>query len=254
MIRRDFSDVRGNEDAVLTVARAVIRRQGAILLGPPGTGKTMIAVRTPALLGPLTDHQRAWLTAEYEGVRVCPDGGITDRPFRAPHHTISIAALTAGRMPWGACDRPIEPACRCKQTVPDRPCLFHTLPRGRVPQAGEVRLARFGILYLDEVGEFHRSAIEQLRVALDEMGDSAPVVLAGSVRCPCGWRESSVRECTCTERMVARFWARVEWAVIKLGLDYVASVEPVTLDQMRVDGPGSHTTAALREQFTELSA
>ncbi len=248
MSARDFSDVRGNDDAVTSLACAVIARCPVMLIGPPGAGKTMIAARAPGLLGPLSEHERAWLVAEYDG-RGIGWSDPTERPFRAPHYTISTAALTSGRMPWSATERPLVSACRCKQTLADRPCMFHTLPVPRVPHAGEVRLARFGVLLLDEIVEFTRASLESLRESLREMGATAPVVIAAGQGCPCGWSGSwpsvSTRSCTCTDDQRRAYTARIDRSLATLGIDRSIPVHPVPLADVR-DTPPGRSTAELR--------
>ncbi len=246
--RPDFADVRGQDDALRSIALAVVQRRGVLMLGPTSSGRTMIARRCPALLGPLSDHERTWLEAEYGAIEMCPTRGITERPFRAPHHTISQAALASGQLAWGAV-KPVSAACRCGQIVPTRSCLYHTLPKGPVPPVGEARLARFGVLFLDEVVEFRLTAIEALCHTLREMGDTAPVVIASSSRCPCGWNSGPwapyARACLCSGATVARYMRGVEVMAAALGLDQVVDVRPVDLATMRE--PGTFTTESLRD-------
>lgn len=129
-----------------------------LLAGAPGTG----AVRRARDLvpdDPLSDHERRWLEAEYEGAGL---GDVAGRPFRAPHHSVSTAGLCGARL-----------------------------------RSGEVRLARFGVLYLDELMEFRTEALNYLAHALTLMRETRPVVVASSPACPCGWSGSSVLDCTC---------------------------------------------------------
>jgi magnesium chelatase family protein len=188
----DFADVRGQAEAVAKVEQAVKARAGLFLSGAPGTGKTMIARRIPGVLPKMGRDEQLEVTCVYSAVGLA-DGLVSDRPFRAPHHTISAAALVGG----GASRRP-----------------------------GEVQLATRGVLFLDEVQEFARGAIEALSEAIGRMPvASRPLVVASANPCPCGWRGSATRACTCSDDAVARYAARAEWAATKLGLTITAAVQ-----------------------------
>ena len=235
MDRYDFSDIRGQDEAVRTVASAVRQRAPILLSGPPGTGKTMIARRIPSLFGPLGEHEQTWLRAEYEGAGFPRLKDPVLPPFRAPHHTISAAAMGSGR-----CYRPIEPPeprCRCKQLVSET-CKWHELPKAPVPRVGEARLARFGVLFLDEVHEFTRGTIGHAVEALREMGATAPYLVASATPCPCGWRGFPMRECVCTAGSVSRHLDRVQWACAQLRILLRVDVAPISLDDLRKIPPG----------------
>jgi magnesium chelatase family protein len=140
-----------------------------VLKGAPGVGRTMLARRIPGLMPPLTDHERRWLTAEYEAMWPRPD--IRERPFRAPHHTVSQAALAG---------------------------------HSRGIRAGEVDLARFGVLFLDEIHEFERTALQMLLFRHLAMR-GAPLLVASALPCPCGFRWDLSRKCPCGEGPRKRF-------------------------------------------------
>ena len=239
----DFSDIRGQDQAIDAVVDAVRDRAPLLLSGPPGTGKTMIARRLPGLLPELTDHERIWIRAEFQYLDQYR-GQAIERPFRAPHHTISAAALTSGRPLYGETLPAVQVTCRCKQAINDR-CQWHTLPRAIVPTAGEARLARFGVLFLDELHEFTRAAIDGLARTMREMGDQAPYLVASANPCACGWRGFSVRECTCSDATVARHVERVQSACSQLRIVRRVDIGPVTLHDLRALPPG-RTTAELR--------
>jgi len=231
----DFSDIRGQDAAVLDVARSVIAGVGVHLVGPPGVGKIMIARRVPSLLPPLDDHARAWLSAEYLGIGmpVRP----TERPFRAPHHTVSSAALVGSS--WIARDLDV---CRCRGRVAHQ---FHDLPRLPVPRAGELQLARFGVLLLDEVHDFALATLDALCEARYRM-HCAPLIIATSIPCPCGWLGSDVRRCECSALARERFDHRVRAALARLpGLDTVPVISQSIADARAL--PPGRTSAELRE-------
>lgn len=133
----DFSDVRGQAAAKRALEIAAAGGHNALLVGPPGCGKTMLARRLPSILPPMTSGEALEVTKIYSvaGLLGVDTGIVATRPFRAPHHTISQTALAGG---------------------------------GSIPKPGEISLAHHGVLFLDEVAEFHRSALEVMRQPLEE--------------------------------------------------------------------------------------
>lgn len=184
---------------------------GIVLITPPGVGGTMIARRLPGLIT-LDDHQRRQLTAEYDGRPQSWSGTV---PFRAPHHTVSAAGLTGAK-------------------------------RRGLP-GGELQLARFGVLMLDELPEFRLRTLE--RLAYERRGMvGAPFIIATAAPCLCGWQGSIVRKCECTDKAAARHMQRVDRFAELLNLCQHMSAGDVSLAALR-DGERCESTDTLREQL-----
>jgi magnesium chelatase family protein len=186
----DFAVIRGQEQVKRGLEVAAAGGHNVLLAGPPGTGKTLLARSLPSILPSLSREDAIEVTKIYSVAGLLPAGQplIRDRPFRAPHHTISYAGLVGG---------------------------------GRFPRPGEISLAHRGVLFLDELPEFGSNVLEVLRQPLEDrivtisrasgaITYPASFVLVGAMNpCPCGFLGDPVRECTCSASSITRYQKRI---------------------------------------------
>ncbi len=222
----DFADVRGQVHVKRALEIAAAGGHNVLMIGSPGSGKTMLARRMPTILPPLSPEEALETTKIHSVAGLAQvEGLMTRRPFRAPHHTVSPVALIGG---------------------------------GQSPRPGEVSLAHNGVLFLDELPEFGRSVLEVLRQPLEEHRISVSraryrveypanfTLVAAMNPCPCGYYNHPDRECTCAPGAVHRYMGRISGPLMDR-IDLHIEVTPVSPAELSAAAPGE-PSAAIRER------
>ena len=222
----DLADLRGQLFARRALEVAAAGGHNLLMLGPPGAGKTMLARRMPSILPPLLFEEALEATAIHSVAGLIPPGAglLAERPFRAPHHTISDAALVGG---------------------------------GAQPRPGEVSLAHHGVLFLDEMPEFERRVLDAMRQPLEEgritvsraarsvVFPARFMLVAAMNPCPCGYLGGTTRPCRCTPAQVAKYRSRIS-GPLRDRIDLIVEVDAVPISALGSSGPSGEPSAAVR--------
>ena len=218
-----FSDIRGQQAAKRAAEIAVAGGHNLLMIGTPGSGKTMLARSIPSILPDLTYQEALEITKIHSVAGLVRGGLIRERPFRAPHHGASAAALIGGGS--------------------------HAMP-------GEISLAHYGVLFLDELPEYPRAVLEALRQPLEDgfvtvsraavtaTYPSDFILVAAMNPCPCGNLGSKVNACRCTQTMIDRYRSRLSGPLLDR-IDLVIEMPEVSYDELS-SKPAGESSAEIR--------
>ena len=227
----DMADVRGQEHAKRALEVAGAGGHNMLMVGPPGSGKTLLARCLPSILPPMTADESLEVTKIYSIAGLLPTGSplISERPFRTPHYTISNAGLVGG---------------------------------GATPRPGEITLGHRGVLFLDELPEFGHAVLEVLRQPIEDKVVTISraqgtvtfpanfMMVAAMNPCPCGYHGDPSKPCTCALSAVSRYQKRISGPMLDR-IDIFVDVPRVAYDKL-VQPPGEHTSTSVRDRVAEV--
>ena len=226
----DFSEVKGQENIKRALEIAAAGGHNCLLVGSPGAGKTMMVRRIPSILPDLSFEEALEVTKIHSIAGTLPQNVpiITTRPYRSPHHTVSISSLVGG---------------------------------GRIPKPGEISLAHNGVLFLDELPEFNKNTLEVLRGPLEDKKVTISrvnaaltypcdfMLVASMNPCPCGFYGSKEKECTCTQEAINKYMNKISGPLLDR-IDIQVEVMPVKYQKLKEDGQGE-TSKNIRERVNK---